>query len=124
MLVLPVKFAIQFQLLGGIWIIQIFPAVVLGLYLTWMRREALIAGWLAGTGLGTWMAASSGFSSAVFSLYLFGYEFNGYASLYSVAVNIVVVFIVSGVLALFDYSRNRDVTCPDDYEHGDAIRNT
>ena len=41
-------FSINLQLLGGIWILQTFPAVVIGLYTRWFHRFALIIGWAAG----------------------------------------------------------------------------
>jgi SSS family solute:Na+ symporter len=93
----PVEFAIQFQLLGGIWIIQLFPALMLGLYIPWMRKEGLIAGWTIGTALGTWMAASQHFATAVYPLHLFGWTFPGYAALYSLVVNLAVTLAVSAL---------------------------
>ncbi|WP_299440639.1 monocarboxylate uptake permease MctP [uncultured Phycicoccus sp.] len=48
--------AINFQLLGGIWILQTFPAVVLGLYTRWLHRWALTVGWAVGMVYGTWQA--------------------------------------------------------------------
>ena len=45
--------AINFQLLGGIWILQTFPAVVFGLYTRWFHRWALLAGWAVGMVYGT-----------------------------------------------------------------------
>ena len=39
--------AINFQLLGGIWILQTLPAVVIGLYTRWFHRWALLLGWAA-----------------------------------------------------------------------------
>ena len=33
------------QLLGGVWINQTLPAVVLGLYTRWLNPWALLAGW-------------------------------------------------------------------------------
>ena len=38
-------YAIQLQLLGGIWIVQTFPAIVAGLYTRWFNRWALVIGW-------------------------------------------------------------------------------
>jgi solute:Na+ symporter, SSS family len=46
-------FSINLQLLGGIWILQIFPAIVFGLYTRWFHRFALIIGWLVGMAYGT-----------------------------------------------------------------------
>ena len=45
--------AINFQLLGGIWILQTFPALVLGLYTRWFHRWALLVGWAVGMVYGT-----------------------------------------------------------------------
>jgi solute:Na+ symporter, SSS family len=46
-------FSINLQLLGGIWILQTFPAVVIGLYTRWFHRIALIIGWAVGMAYGT-----------------------------------------------------------------------
>jgi SSS family solute:Na+ symporter len=46
-------FSINLQLLGGIWIAQIFPAIVVGLYTRWFHRFALVIGWAAGMAYGT-----------------------------------------------------------------------
>src|SRR5512143_1936740 len=48
--------AINFQLLGGIWILQTFPAIVVGLYTRRLHRWALLAGWAAAMAYGTWQA--------------------------------------------------------------------
>jgi len=49
-------FAINLQLLGGVWILQTLPAIVAGLYTRWFHRWALFAGWAAGMAWGTWLA--------------------------------------------------------------------
>jgi solute:Na+ symporter, SSS family len=54
-LLVDVQFALDFQLIGGIIIIQILPAVVLGLYTRWFHRWALLAGWAAGIATSIWM---------------------------------------------------------------------
>ncbi|MGH3261373.1 MAG: monocarboxylate uptake permease MctP, partial [Trebonia sp.] len=52
---LKLSFAIEFQLIGGVVVIEILPAVVLGLYTRWFHRWALVAGWVAGMGLSVYM---------------------------------------------------------------------
>src|SRR5215212_119083 len=47
--------AINFQLLGGIWILQTFPALVGGLFTRWFHRWALLAGWAVGMVVALWM---------------------------------------------------------------------
>jgi SSS family solute:Na+ symporter len=46
-------FSINLQLLGGVWILQTFPAIVAGLYTRWFHRWALLIGWAAGMAYGT-----------------------------------------------------------------------
>ncbi len=55
MFVLFVKptYAIQLQLLGGIWVVQTFPAIVAGLYTRWFNRWALLIGWAVAMVWGT-----------------------------------------------------------------------
>ena len=48
--------AINFQLLGGVWILQTVPAIVGGLFTRWFHRWALLVGWAAGMAYGTWKA--------------------------------------------------------------------
>jgi SSS family solute:Na+ symporter len=57
---LPLEYAINLQLLGGIWILQIFPAVVFGLFTRWFRSDALLGGWVIGMALGTTLCALQG----------------------------------------------------------------
>jgi SSS family solute:Na+ symporter len=45
---LPLTYAIQLQLLGGILILQTFPAIVSGIYTRWFDAKALLLGWAAG----------------------------------------------------------------------------
>ena len=45
---MPTQFALDLQLLGGVWMVQIFPALVLGLFTRWFSGSALLIGWAAG----------------------------------------------------------------------------
>src|SRR5262245_54620446 len=96
-LAMPQSYAIQLQLLGGIWIIQLLPPILLGLYTNRFNAMALFAGWAAGTVVGTAMAASQGFTSSVFPLEALGVTVPGYAALYSVLVNFLVVFALAPI---------------------------
>ena len=59
-LIVPTQYAIDFQLLGGIWILQTFPSVVLGLYRAPLRGGPLFVGWLVGMISGTWFFVWAG----------------------------------------------------------------
>jgi solute:Na+ symporter, SSS family len=52
-LALSKTFSINLQLLGGVWILQTFPAIVVGLYTRWFHRWALVIGWAAAMVYGT-----------------------------------------------------------------------
>jgi SSS family solute:Na+ symporter len=96
---LPLEYAIQLQLLGGIWIIQILPAVMFGLYTRFLNAWALLAGWAVGMVTGTWMAWTLSFKTTVYALHLFGLAVPGFAALYALIANIVVAVALSLVAA-------------------------
>src|SRR5690349_2667164 len=50
---LPHTFSINLQLLGGIWILQLGPMLIGGLFTRWFHRWALLTGWAAGMIYGT-----------------------------------------------------------------------
>jgi len=93
---LPQQYAIQLQLLGGIWIIQTVPAVLLGLYTRWFNPWALLLGWAVGTAVGTWIAASLNFVPT-YPLVIAGYTFPGYTAFYTLIVNLAVAVILTPV---------------------------
>jgi solute:Na+ symporter, SSS family len=111
---LPLQYALWLQLLGGVWIIQTLPAVVLGLYTRFLHGWALLIGWVVGFGLGTWMVASNNFAP-VYPLHIGGVTFPCYVALASLAANIVVSFILSLFLNQVASDRDRDVTTAEDY---------
>ena len=51
---LPTEYALNLQLLGGMWILQTYPAVVFLLFTRWFRAPALLAGWAVGFFGGTY----------------------------------------------------------------------
>jgi SSS family solute:Na+ symporter len=95
---LPLEYAIQLQLLGGIWMIQIFPALVLGLYTRRFNAWALLIGWAVGIASGTWMAATLDFKGTVYTIHLLGIAIPGFAALYALILNLAVVVVLSLVL--------------------------
>jgi len=112
---LPVEYAIQLQLLGGIWVSQTIPAVIIGLYTRWLNPRALLIGWAAGLFTGTWMAASTHFQSAVFPLQIDGLTVPGYAALYALALNFAVSIVLSPLLNCVPATRGTDETATRDY---------
>jgi solute:Na+ symporter, SSS family len=115
-LFLPQQYAIQLQLLGGVWMIQTLPAIVPGLYTRWFDHRALLLGWLVGMVGGTLMIASLGFKSSTFPLELFGYRLSGYAAVYALLLNFAVSIVATLVVRALGLKSSPDATQPADYE--------
>jgi solute:Na+ symporter, SSS family len=93
-LFLPTQFALDLQLLGGMWILQTLPSVVFGLFVPWLRAPALLAGWAVGFVLGTWLIWSDGLKP-IHTLAWGDSKVSIYTGLIALVVNIVVVLIVN-----------------------------
>ena len=111
----PTQYAIQLQLLGGIWIIQTLPAVMLALYTRWFNDWALLSGWAVGTFAGTAMAIATNLTPT-YPLAFAGFTFPGYTALYTVVLNLLVAVVLTPV---FNAMRGRatplDATVAADY---------
>jgi len=95
-LFVPTQYAIQLQLLGGIWIIQTLPAVMLGAYTRWFNDWALLIGWGIGTTAGTAMAVAVNLTPT-YPLTFGGYVFPGYTAFYTVILNLAIAIALTAV---------------------------
>jgi SSS family solute:Na+ symporter len=96
-LYLPTQFALDLQLLGGLWILQVFPAVVFCLFSRWFLAPALIAGWAVGLIGGTYLSWVDGLKPL--HLVSFGdFSFTMYVGLIALVANIVTAVVVNAVL--------------------------
>jgi SSS family solute:Na+ symporter len=118
-LALPNQFAINFQLLGSLWILQTLPAIVIGLYTRWMHRWALFAGWAAGMVWGTWQAYSvTSPTQAHFGGPLMDFPGTNtrlYLGLVAFLLNLVVAVVLTVVLRSLKVGEGVDRTLPSDY---------
>jgi SSS family solute:Na+ symporter len=118
------QFSINLQLLGGVWILQTFPAIVFGLYTRYFHRWALLLGWAAGIVTGTLMAYAvpnaakhqHHFGGSVYSWHYFGLHFKAYHGLIAFCINLIVVIVASVVLNLVRVPKGEDRTNPEDFE--------
>jgi len=114
-LFVPTQYAINLQLLGGIWIIQTLPAVMLGTYTRWFNDWALLLGWAVGMFAGTAMAMAVNLTPT-YPLALGGYTFPGYTALYTVILNLLVTVALTPVLNAMNARRAPlDATTAADY---------
>ena len=112
-LYLPAPYAIEMQLLGGIWIGQMFPSVVLGVFTRWFHPWALFIGWAAGMASGTAMAASLGLKSSVYPLHLpaaLGGTYSMYAAVPALVLNLAVAVILSPLFRAANIDSGSDTT--------------
>jgi len=112
---LPTKYAIELQLLGGVWILQTLPAIVVGLYTRWLHRWALTAGWAVGMVVGTLMAQSQDFAPT-YPLELFGTKINAYTGVFALAANLVVTVALTLVLRRGGPADAGDETRAEDFD--------
>ncbi len=117
---MPTQFALDLQLLGGVWMVQIFPALVLGLFTRWFRGWALFIGWAVGIVVGTALSYTPKAWAPVHKLAWdipwlghvdSGLGFAAYNGLTAVLLN----FVVAALLSLVMRSKAPDETRPEDY---------
>ncbi|WP_050477972.1 monocarboxylate uptake permease MctP [Herbaspirillum rhizosphaerae] len=92
-LFLPTKFALDLQLLGGVWILQTFPALVFGLFIGWFGANALLSGWAVGIIGGSWLAYADGIKP-VHTFHIGADAYTMYTGLIALALNIAVAVVV------------------------------
>jgi len=115
--------AINFQLLGGVLILQTFPAIVGGLYTRYFHRWALLAGWAAGIAYGgivAWQQSSAAlhqnhFASQV-ALIPWTHQ-KAYIAVTALVVNLVVLVVANFVLRAVKAPAGVDATSAADYDH-------
>ncbi len=112
--------AINMQLLGGIWILQTFPAIVAGLYTRWFHRWALFAGWATGIVFGTWSAWAV--INPVTGKHLGGSiakipftDIPVYIAVTAFAINAIVAIVLTFVFRALKVKDGTDITNPSDY---------
>ena len=95
---LPTSSAIEMQLLGGIWITQIFPSVVVGAFTRWFHPWALLVGWAAGMSTGTWMAWQLQLKSSVYPIPFLGHTYPMYAAVPALLLNLAISTVLTLLL--------------------------
>jgi SSS family solute:Na+ symporter len=115
-LFVPTKFAIYLQLLGGIWIIQTLPSLLLGAYTRWFNSWALLIGWAVGFVTGTRMAIVSDLKPT-YPVSFGGHIYPGYTAFYTLLLNLAVAAVLTVIFNAMGGRETRDATTAADY-HG------
>jgi len=114
---LPQTFSINLQLLGGVWILQLAPMLIGGLFTRWFHRWALLTGWFTGMIFGTIAAYNVKNATAshwaASSDIVFGHTL--YIGLTAVILNLVVAVVLTLVLKAARAPEGADETLPHQY---------
>ena len=112
--------ALNLQLLGGIWILQTFPAIVVGLYTRWFHRYALLAGWAVAMLYGTITAynvvnpaTKKHFGGSLANIP--GTTTPAYIALIAFVLNVVVVVVLTLVFRAVKVPDGKDSTHASDF---------
>jgi solute:Na+ symporter, SSS family len=112
--------AINFQLLGGIWMLQTFPVIVFSLFTRWFHRHALLVGWAVGMVYGTVGAynvknpvTGKAFGGSLDNIPGIGEM--GYIALTAFVINVVIATALTAALRAANVPNGRDETIPFDY---------
>jgi SSS family solute:Na+ symporter len=97
---IPLQYAINLQLLGGVWIIQTLPAVIIGR--------------LVGIVTGTAMAAAQGFTP-IYPLVIAGYSLPSYTAFATLVLNFAVAIVLTPVFNALGGARGIDETSVEHY---------
>jgi SSS family solute:Na+ symporter len=123
---MPKEYAINLQLLGGIWILQTLPSIVIGLYTRWFHRYALLIGWAVAMVWGTWKAyrvptvgkPGSHFGGSAGPLDVFGVHLSDkpvYFGLVALLINLVLAAVLTAVFRALDVTDGEDSTQSRDF---------
>ena len=121
----PTGNIINFQLLGGVWILQVLVPVFIGLYTNWFNRWAMLIGWAAGMIVGTLMAFSQFIAgtpkAVVSSSYQMPFSVGGtpiivYAGFAALVLNLVLSAVLTPLFQAIPGGAGRDATSPSDYD--------
>ena len=114
---LPHTFAINLQLLGGVWILQLAPMLIGGLFTRWFDRYALLVGWLAGMAFGTIAAYKS--ASPTVSHWASSSDIElghtVYIGLTAVIINLIIAVVLTVIFRAAKVPQGADETLPHQY---------
>ncbi|HVE22802.1 MAG TPA: sodium:solute symporter [Acidocella sp.] len=114
-LAIPNTYAVQLQLLGGMWIIQTFPAIAFSVFTRFFNGWALLIGWAVGIVSATYLAALNHLMGAIWAFHILGYTVPSYIAFATVILNAVIAAVLSVPFNAIASDRARDATKAADY---------
>ena len=114
-LAFPAQYAINLQLLGGVLILQTFPAITFGLWKRIFHHAALLSGWIVSLVVAWILLAHGNFRSPTYPLAAFGQIHDVYIGLISLTVNLAVTAVLTLTLDAGGVRRGPDGSIDRDY---------
>jgi SSS family solute:Na+ symporter len=114
-LVLPMQYAINLQLLGGVLVLQTLPAIVFGLWKRLFHHQALLAGWALSLAIAGILLMQLNLQSSAYPLVVGGRVVSVYVGLIALVGNLVISAAGTIVMDALNVAREVDGTGPTDY---------
>jgi SSS family solute:Na+ symporter len=114
-LIANTQYAIYFQLAGGVWMMQVLPAVFMALYFKWLDRWAIVAGWLIGEGFGTYLLLQNQFKVVSYVFNIGGNKTTLYIGLVAFFFNLLVVIVGSALARAMGVRTGKPILTDEDY---------
>lgn len=114
-LYVPTQYAINLQLLGGILILQTFPAIVFGLWERIFHHGALLAGWAVGLAVAAVLLARLSFQTSAYVFVIDDHKIPVYVGIIALFANLLTAWVGTLVLDLMKVGRAHDGTQASDY---------
>jgi SSS family solute:Na+ symporter len=112
---MPMQYAINFQLIGGVLILQTLPGIVFGLWKRLFHHWALLAGWGGSLALAVVLLGRLGLQRATYRIAIHGHVCQLYVGVIALAANLLIAVVGTVVLDLLKVARATDGTQPADY---------
>lgn len=114
-LLLPMQYAINLQLIGGVLVLQTLPGIVFGLWKRLFHHWALLAGWGSSLAMAVVLLARLGFQRSTYPFAIHGHAFEIYVGVIALAANLLVAAVGTVFLDILNVARLTDATKPADY---------
>ncbi|MDE1160691.1 MAG: sodium:solute symporter [Acidobacteriaceae bacterium] len=114
-LFVPMQYAINLQLIGGVLILQTLPAIVFGLWKRLFHHGALLGGWVVSMGFSLWLLAKLHFQSAIYPIAFGNHIVPMYIGVIALGVNLILTTLMTLLLDAAKVARLPDATQPEEY---------
>jgi SSS family solute:Na+ symporter len=114
-LFLPMSYAVNLQLLGGVLILQTFPAIVFGLWRRLFHHNALLLGWVAGIAYSAALIMHLKFQTSVYPVLLGSHTIPIYVGILALMLNLLVASLATVAMDWLGMPRLPDAITDEDF---------